>query len=74
MGLIISLRIKIPNYVHEELQNPITDAIIARHSDKEKRGKKGTGASSSHQPQVPESAGGDFSHMDPCQRQCFTYT
>jgi hypothetical protein len=73
MGLIISLRIRIPSHVHEELQNPITDAIIARHSDKEKKGKKGTGASSSHQPQAPTSAD-DFSHMDPAQRQCFTYT
>ena len=70
MGLIMSLRIKIPSQIHEELQNPITDAIIARHSDKETRGKKGTGASSSHQPQV----GGDFSDMDPFQKQCFTYT
>jgi len=73
MGLIISLRIKIPSQVHEELQNPITDAIIARDIDKEKKGKKGSGASSSHQPQAP-TTDSDFSHMDPYQQQCFTYT
>jgi len=73
MGLIISLRIKIPSQVYEELQNPITDAIIARHSDKDKKGKKGSGASSSHQPQAL-TTDSDFSHMDPYQQQCFTYT
>lgn len=73
MGLIISLRIKIPSQVHEELQNPITDAVIARHSEKEKKGTKSSGASSSHQPQAP-TTNSDFSHMDPYQQQCFTYT
>lgn len=64
MGLIISLRIKIPSY---ELQNSITDAVIASHSDKEKKGKKSSGASSSPQPQAP-TADSDFSHMDPYQQ------
>lgn len=52
MGLIISLRIKIPSQVHKELQNSITDAVIASHSDKEKKGKKSLGASSSPQPLI----------------------
>jgi len=73
MGLILSLHIKIPSQVHEELQNAITTEIIARHSDKETKGKKGTRASSLHQPQAP-TTDSDFSHMDPYQQQCFTYT
>lgn len=73
MGLIISLRIKIPAQVHEELQNPVTDDIIARHSERVKKSNTSAGTSSSHPPQAPTTAA-DFSAMDPFQQQCFTYT
>jgi hypothetical protein len=78
MGLIKDTHMRMPTDYHEIIKNPIDDAFITRYimgeSKKSKgKGKKGTGASSSHQPQAPTSAD-DFSHMDPAQRQCFTYT
>jgi hypothetical protein len=77
MGLIKDTHMRMPTDYHEIIKNPIDDAFITRYimgESKKGKGKKGTGASSSsHQPQAPTSAD-DFSHMDPAQRQCFTYT